>query len=149
LIRSKSQEKRRKPTIPRVIGTRKSQPKTPNLKGIIKNRNVMILVDPNSTNNCIDIDVTKQLNHFEYPTMDLIVTIVDEQKVKGVGRCHKFSNQIQELELQIGFYALPLNDMDMVLSAQWLMQLGTYTSKVNIINYMVLKIPLSRQMNYN
>jgi hypothetical protein len=65
-----------------------------------------------------------------YPTKDLTITIVDGQKVKGVGQCHKISIQIQELELQTRFYALPLNEMDMVLGAEWLMQLGTYTTNL-------------------
>jgi hypothetical protein len=109
---------------------RKSQPKTLKLKGIIKSRNVMILVDSNSTHNCIDINVAKQLNLFVYPTKDLTVMVVNGQKVKGVGRCHKVLVQIQELELQTRFYALPLDEMDMVLGAEWLMQLGTYTTNL-------------------
>ena len=60
-----------------------------------------------------------------YPTLDLIVMIVDGQKVKGVGKCHKVSIQNQELKLQTRFYALPLNEMAMVLGVEWLMQLGT------------------------
>lgn len=47
-----------------------------------------------------------------YPTKDLIIKIVDGQKAKGVCKCHKFFVQIQDLELQIGFYTLPLGDMD-------------------------------------
>jgi hypothetical protein len=141
--------------------TGRSQPKTLKLKGVIKDRNVTVVIDSHNTHNCIDIIVAKQLNLFVYPTKDLTITVVDGQKVKEVGRCHKVSVQIQELELQTGLYTLPLEEMDMVLGVEWLMQLGTYTTnleeqfmvnligKVNIINYMVLKVPLSRRMNYN
>jgi hypothetical protein len=59
-----------------------------------------------------------------YPIKDFTTTITDGQKVKGVGRFHKVSVQIQELELQIGFYTLALNEMDMVLGVEWLMQLA-------------------------
>jgi hypothetical protein len=52
------------------------------------------------------------------------------QKVKGLGRCHKVSIQIQNLELQTRYYALPLSEMDMVLGAKWLTQLGTYTTNL-------------------
>jgi hypothetical protein len=65
-----------------------------------------------------------------YPTKDLTVTIANGQKVKEVGRCHKVSIQIQELELQTGLYALLLEEMDMVLGAKWLMQLGSYTTNL-------------------
>jgi hypothetical protein len=61
-----------------------------------------------------------------YPTT--LVAIIDGQKVRGLGRCHKIFVQIQRLELDAGLYALPLNEMDMVLGAEWLMQLGTYTT---------------------
>jgi hypothetical protein len=46
---------------------------------------------------------------------------VDGQKVKGVGICHKIFDEIQKMELQVGFYALPLDEMDMVLSDEQLM----------------------------
>jgi hypothetical protein len=72
----------------------KLQLKTLKLKGIIKNRNVIILVDFNSTHNHIDINFAKKLNLFVHPIMDLIVMIVDGNKVKGVGRYHKISIHI-------------------------------------------------------
>jgi hypothetical protein len=72
----------------------KLQPMTLKLKGIIKNRNVTILVDFGITHNWVDINFAKQLNLFVYPTKDLTVKIVDGHKVKGVGRCHKISIQI-------------------------------------------------------
>jgi hypothetical protein len=85
----------------------------------------MILVDFGSTHNYIDINFAKPLNHFVYSIKDLTITIIDGQKVKGVERCHKILVQIQELELQIGFYALLFNEMDKVLGSKWLMQLST------------------------
>jgi hypothetical protein len=61
----------------------------------------------------VDINLAKQLNIFVYPVRDLMVTTVDGQQVKGLGRCHKVSIQIQNLELQTRYYALPLSEMDM------------------------------------
>jgi DNA-directed RNA polymerase subunit M/transcription elongation factor TFIIS len=57
----------RKPTVPHATMTVKSQPMTLKLKGIIKGRNVTILVDSKNTHNYIDIDFAKQLNLFLYP----------------------------------------------------------------------------------
>jgi hypothetical protein len=56
--------------------------------------------------------------------------IINGQKVKGVGRCCKISIQIQDLELQAGFYAPPLDEMDIVLGIEWLIQLGIYTTNL-------------------
>ena len=39
----------------------KPQPKTLKLKGVIKDRNLTILIDSGSTRNCIGIDVAKKL----------------------------------------------------------------------------------------
>lgn len=49
---------------------------------------------------------------------DLTIMIVDGQKIKGVGRCHKVSVHIQELELQTRFNTLPLDEMDIVLDVE-------------------------------
>jgi hypothetical protein len=51
-----------------------------------------------STHNCIDIVVAKQLNLFVYPTKDLTVMVTDGQKVKEVGRCHKGGLQLIKKE---------------------------------------------------
>jgi len=56
--------------------------------------------------------------------------IIDGQKVKGLGKYHKISIQIQEFKLQIGFCALRLDEMDMLLDVAWLMQWSTYTTKL-------------------
>jgi hypothetical protein len=100
------------------------------LKGIIKSRSIMILVYSGSTHNCIDINVAKQLNLFVYSTRDLTLTVTNGQNFKEVGRCYKVSVQIQELELQTRLYALPLEEMDMVLGLEWLMQLVTYSTNL-------------------
>jgi hypothetical protein len=81
----------------------------------MKNRNVIILVDSNSTHNYIDINLAKKVNSFVYPTKDPTIGVINGHKVKGIGRCHKIYVQIKKLELQIGFYNLPLDMMDMVL----------------------------------
>jgi hypothetical protein len=59
----------------------KPQPKTLQLKGVIKDINLTILIDSGSTHNCIDIDVAKKLNCFIYPTKDLTVKVANGQRV--------------------------------------------------------------------
>ena len=70
-----------------------------------------------------------QLNLFVYPTKNLSVKVANGHQVDNT-RCHKISVQVQELEINLGFYVLPLDGMDMVLGAKWLMQLGTYTTNL-------------------
>jgi hypothetical protein len=74
------------------------EPMNLKLKGIIRNRNVPILIGFESTHNFVDANFTKKLNLFVYPTKDLKITIANGQ-VKGVGRCDNVFVQIQNLEL--------------------------------------------------
>lgn len=84
----------------------KSQPKTLKLKGVIKDRNVIVLMYSKNTHNYIYINFVKKLNHLVYPSKDLLLMIIDGQKVGGVGRYHRVSIQIQEMDLQTSLYAL-------------------------------------------
>lgn len=88
MLQRDKKRQERKHTIPLAKRIQNSQPKTLKLKEIVKNKNVTILVDLGSTHNSIDIDIAKQLNIFVYPTKDIIITIIDGKKIKGVGRCH-------------------------------------------------------------
>ena len=75
----------------------KPQPKTLQLKGVIKDINLTILIDYGSTHNCIDIDVAKKLNLFIYPTKELTARVSNGQKIKELGKCYKVLVQKQEL----------------------------------------------------
>jgi hypothetical protein len=62
--------------------TRKMEPKTLKLKGSIKNKNIIVIVDFGSTHNFMDINLEKPLNLLVYPVKDLIIKVVDGQQVK-------------------------------------------------------------------
>jgi len=57
--------------------------------------------------------------------------VVNRKKAKEVAKYHKVSIQIQELELQIEPYALPLEEIGIVLGAKCLMWLGSYTTNLD------------------
>ena len=73
-----------------------------------------------STHNLVDTRIVKRLNLFVYPMKNLVVSTIDGRQVEGIGKCHKVSLQIQDLNLQTKCYALPLNEIDVVLRAEWL-----------------------------
>jgi len=75
--------------------TGKPQAKTLKLKGVIKDRNLTILIDYGSTHNCIYIDIAKKLNLFIYPTKDLTIKVANGKNIKELGKCNKISVQIQ------------------------------------------------------
>ena len=55
--------------------------------------------------------------------------VVDGKKIKKVGKCHKVKLQIQDYNLELEVYAVPLGGVDAVLGIQWLQKLGTYSAK--------------------
>ena len=100
------------------------------LNGTIKNKDVTILIDPGSTHNLVDMKIAKALNLFVYPVKNLTVSTITDQHLDEVGKCHKVPLHIQDLKLQIDCYALSLKGVDMVLGAEWLIQLGTYATNL-------------------
>jgi len=110
--------------------TRRLRPKTMKLKGLIRGRNVNIVVDSSSTHNCINIDLAKQLDICICLVKDLTTSIATGKKFEEIGEFHKVSIHIQELHLQIDLFSLPLKEMDVVLGAKWLIQLGSYATNL-------------------
>ena len=100
------------------------------INGTIKNKDVTILIDPGSTHNLVDMKIAKALNLFVYPVKNLTVSTITDQHLDEVGKCHKVPLHIQDLKLQIDCYALSLKGVDMVLGAEWLIQLGTYATNL-------------------
>jgi hypothetical protein len=103
-----------------------AQPQTLKLRGHVKNDNVTIIVDTGSTYKFMDTNVARKLNLFIYLTVYIRVMVVDGKKIDGVGKFHKVKLQIEDYELEIGFYTVPLGAVDVVLGIQWLQILGTY-----------------------
>ena len=54
--------------------------------------------------------------------------VEDEKKIDGVGKCYKIKLQVEDYELESGFYTVPLGGVDVVLGIQWLQMLGTYSA---------------------
>jgi hypothetical protein len=95
-----------------------NQPQTLKLKGHIKKNNVTVLIDTGSTNNFININVTRNLKLFVYPVTDMKVMVADGKKIENVGKCHKVKLQIQDFNLESKFYTVPLGGVDVVLGVQ-------------------------------
>ena len=81
-------------TISSTVKTKKSQPNTLILTGIIKNKEPTILVDSSSTHNCVYINVVKEIKLFLHPTMDLTINIVDRHHTNDKGIYQKIYVQL-------------------------------------------------------
>ena len=105
-----------------------SQPHTLKLKGHIKKKNVMVLLDIGSTHNFLGSTMAKRLNIFTFPMPNMKVMVADGKENEKVGKCHKVKLQIQNFNLESPFYTVPLRGVDVVLGIQWLQTLGTYSA---------------------
>lgn len=63
-------------------------PKTMKFTGKIKNRMVVILLDSGATHNFIFEQVVRELN-LPVSAANFVVTLGDERKVKGAGKCQQ------------------------------------------------------------
>jgi hypothetical protein len=106
------------------------KPNTLKLKGILKEKDIAILIDSRSTHNFMDINLTRKLNLFMYPIKGLTVTTANGQPIEGIRQCCKISIHIQNLKLQTRYYTLPICGIDMVLGEKWLVPLGTYATNL-------------------
>lgn len=95
-------------------------PKTLRLKGLIKDKKVNILIDFSCTHNYINIDLAKKFGLCICPIKDLTIYIATRKMFKGIRECDNVSIEIQELELQIDIFSLPLKEMDVFLGVEWL-----------------------------
>ncbi|XP_026428616.1 uncharacterized protein LOC113324491 [Papaver somniferum] len=94
------------------------------IPGLIKKRNISVLIDTSSTHSFIDSDIARQLNCTIEPTASMLVTLANGDRTVSNGICsnlnwfmhnHKFSGSLR---------LLPLGGCDLVLEVDWLKQLG-------------------------
>ena len=115
------------PKISLVAITGISQPQTLKIKGHIKNNNITVLIDSDSTHKFVNVNLAKVFNLFIRLVPNMTVMIADGKKIDNVGRCHKFKLQMQEYNLESDFIAVPLGGVNVVLGIQWLQTLGAYS----------------------
>jgi hypothetical protein len=72
-----------------------TQPQTLKLKAHIKNDNVTVLIDTESTHNFLDIKIARKLKLFVYPVPDMKVMVADGKNIVNVKKCHKLKLQIK------------------------------------------------------
>ena len=63
-----------------------------------------------------------------FPAKGFKALTITNQHIKEVGKFHKVAVQIQNLNLQLDCFALPLKEVDLILGADWLTLLGTYST---------------------
>jgi hypothetical protein len=98
-------------------------PQTLNIKGYIRKKKVIVLIDSGSTHNFIHYKLAKDLNCFVYPTPYFQVMIADGGTINCLGKCNKIKLTMGEYVMNIPMISIPMGGVDVVLRIQWLQSL--------------------------
>jgi hypothetical protein len=102
-----------------------STPQTLKIKGYIKNKKVIVLIDSSSTHNFIHYKLSKSLNCFVYIEPKFQVMITDGGTINFSGKCNKINLNMGEYVMNIPMISIPMVGVDVILGIQWLQSLGT------------------------
>ena len=98
---------------------------TMKLKGNIKGKEVVILIDSGATNNFIHESVVEEQGLNIEPGTQFGVTIGDGTRCKGKGVCRRVELRLKEITIVADFLAVEVGNVDVVLGMQWLDTTGT------------------------
>ncbi|KAJ8616127.1 hypothetical protein MRB53_035499 [Persea americana] len=100
-----------------------THPRTLRLQGVLKNREVTVLIDGRSTHNFIDQSIVSSLG-LPVVRETFQVMVGNRETISCSGRCLSLTLGIQNQRVQADFYVLPVAACPIVLGVQWLETLG-------------------------
>ena len=104
-----------------------SSPQTLKIRGFVKHRPVVVLIDSGSTHNFIHQKVANAVHCFVHAVPNFQVQIADGGTMKCEGRCENVKLQMGDYELKTHMFAIHMGGCDIVLGAEWLRTLGPIT----------------------
>lgn len=94
--------------------------KTIRMMGKYKNRELIILIDSDSTHSFLDMTVARKLKLSSTPATAISVTVADGRKVACNSICEGFSWKIQQHEFSFDLKVLELGTFHMILGVDWM-----------------------------
>eukprot|EP00253_Pinus_taeda_P030509 PITA_30509 len=104
-----------------------SSPQTLKIRGFIKHRPVVVLIDSGSIHNFIHQKVAEAVHCFVRAVSNFQVQITDGGTMKCEGRCENVKLQMGDYQLKTHMFAIHMVGCDIVLGAEWLRTLGPIT----------------------
>lgn len=95
------------------------------IKGEIKGKEVLILIDSGATHNFIHNKIVEEMrleleNHTPFG-----VTIGDGTRCQGRGVCQRLELKLKEITIVADFLAIEFGSVDIILGMRWLNTTGT------------------------
>ena len=104
-----------------------SSPQTLKIRGFLKHRPVVVLIDSGSTHNFIHQKVIEAVHCFVRVVSNFQVQIADGGTIKCEGRCENVKLQMGDYQLKTHMFSIHMGGCDIVLGAEWLCTLGPIT----------------------
>eukprot|EP00253_Pinus_taeda_P002438 PITA_02438 len=104
-----------------------SSPQTLKIRGFLKHRPVIVLIDSGSTHNFIHQKIAEAAHCFVRAVSNFQVQIVDGGTMKCEGRCENVKLQMGDYQLKTHMFAIHMGGCDIVLGAEWLRTIGPIT----------------------
>jgi len=104
-----------------------SSPHTLKIKGYIKNRSVVVLIDSGSTHNFIHRRLADEIHWFVRHVSNFQILITNGGTMKCGGRCDNFKLQMGDYHLKSHMFSISMGGCDSVLGVEWIRTLGSIT----------------------
>eukprot|EP00253_Pinus_taeda_P013939 PITA_13939 len=104
-----------------------SSPQTLKIRGFLKHRPVIVLIDSGSTHNFIHQKIAEATHCFVRAVSNFQVQIADGGTMKCEGRCENVKLQMGDYQLKTHMFAIHMGGCDIFLGAEWLRTLGPIT----------------------
>jgi len=115
-----------------------SSPKTLKIRGFIKHRPVVVVIDSGSMHNFIHQRVIEAMHCFVKEVSNFQVQIANGGTMKCEGRCENVKLKMGDYHLKTHMFAIIMAGCDIVLGTKWLRTLGPFTMYFQEL-YMSLK----------
>jgi hypothetical protein len=104
-----------------------SAPQTLKIKGYIKHKLVVVLIDSGSTHNFIHRRLADELHCFVHPVSNFQILIANGGTMKCGGCCENVKLQMGDYHMKTHMFSISMGGCDIVLGVEWLHTLGPIT----------------------
>jgi hypothetical protein len=101
-----------------------NKPQSIQLKGVIQEVPIVILVDSGATHNFIDKRLVQKMGWPADNTKSMCIRLGDGSRVQSGGVCNNLSIDIEGVQVEIEAQLFDLGGMDLILGVEWLRTLG-------------------------
>jgi hypothetical protein len=93
-------------------------PQTLNIKGHIKHRSVVVLIDSGSTHNFIHCRLIDEIHCFVFPVSNFQILIANGGTIKCGGNCENVKLQMGDYHMKINMLSISMGGCDIVLGME-------------------------------